>query len=355
MTGNAAFFKTPHGRLLIGLGAATLLALLATGFALMREARLSQRQFEPEPVFPHLNIGLADAASIRIVSKTGEIEIKRSGDDPKSGYWVVPEAHGYPADQERVRRLLLGLADLKAVEKKTARPDWHDALSLGDPKNGGNAITLTVTDSKDQTLAALLVGKLKPGGPKAEPMVYVRRAGENQSYLAQGDLPLETARADWLDSGIVDIARDRVKRVTVAPRGFTGYTVSRASPEEPNFQLENLPKGRQMLSETAANATGAAAVAVSLDDIRPVGEVDFSKASEIAFETFDGLTVRFAVTEKNEQAYIRVSAEGANPKAAEEAEIITARTQGWAYAVPSWKATVFTKPLSQLLKTPEKK
>jgi len=354
MTSAAGFFRTPRGKLLTGLAAATALMILITAFALFHEARLTQSHFARESIFPNLAVRLADAAEVSIVSKGGTIVIARSGADPKSGRWVVPAAQNYPANAEHLRRLFLGLAELEAVEQKTARPDWHAALSLDDPKTGGSAITLTVKDSKGQALAALFVGKLKPGSANAQPMVYVRRAGENQTYLAQGDLPLATERKAWLDETIVDLSRDRVKRVAVSPPGAPAYSVSRPTPQEPNFAVDALPKGREMVSATAANATGAAAVAVTLDDVRPQSEIDFSKASHITFETFDGLTLTFDVVDKDEQPFIRVNADGTTPTAVKEANAIKTRSAAWAYAVPSWKANLFRKPVDQLLKTPEK-
>jgi Domain of unknown function (DUF4340) len=353
MSSRSGFLHTPRGRLLAGLTGATAFVILLTAFALVREARLSAPDFTPEPVFRNLAVQLADAAAVSIVSKTGTIDIVRSG-DVKTGHWVIPAAHGYRADAEHLRRLFLGLAELEAIEKKTARPDWHAALALDDPKTGGSAIAVTVKDSKGAPLAALLVGKLKPGAPGSRPMSYVRRAGENQTYLAQGDLPLETERRDWLDPTVLDIARGRIKRVTVAPQGSAGYSLSRAKPEDVNFSLEALPEGRQMLSATAANATGAAAVDLTLDDVRPQGELDFGKASHTAFETFDGLSVSIDLTDKDGQTFIRLSAQGATPETTKEAATIEVRTAGWAYAVPGWKAAALRKPLDQLLKAPEK-
>jgi len=350
---SATFFRTARGKTLIGLAAATGIVLILTIFALLRDARLSASDFVRAPVFPNLAVQLADAASVSIAAKTGTIEIVHSG-DVKTGRWVVPTAHGYPASIEHLRRLFLGLADLEAVEKKTARPDWFGALSLDDPKTGGSAIAVTVKDSKGDALAALLVGKLKPPTPGGRPMVYIRRTGENQTYLAAGDLPLETERKAWLDDRVVDIARDRVKRVTVAPSDAAAYSVSRVKPDQPDFTLDNIPKGREPLSNAAANPTGAAAVDLTLDDVRPASEVDFSKASHFTIETFDGLTAALDVTDKDELTYIRVTAQGQGADAAKEADAINARLRGWAYAVPSWKATIFRKPLDQLLKSPEK-
>jgi hypothetical protein len=268
--------------------------------------------------------------------------------------WVMPGAHNYPADEMRIHRLLLGLADLKLVEEKTASPAWHGVLDLIDPKDGGGAIDVQVRDSKGGPIADLLVGKLRPGGPDGRAAVYVRDAHDNQAYLATGDLPVDTERKDWLNSEILNLDRARIKQVQVTPASGAAYTVTRETPETVNFSIMDLPKGRALLSETVANAVAAAASEVALDDVRPQADVQFSGAARIVFATFDGLSVTLDVVEQDGTSWVRVSAASTDPKTAPEAQALNAKEGAWAYAVPSWKAELFRKPLESLLKSPEK-
>lgn len=348
------YLRTPRGRLLTGLGAAALVALILMAVALSREARLYASGFAAEPVFPHLAMRLADAARVTITSKTGIVEIIRSAGDTKEGRWIVPSAHNYPADAAKLQKLFLGVTGLQAIEKKTQRTDWFPALALDDPKSGGSATLLSISDSKGKPLASLFVGKLRSAKLSGPPTVYVRRADENQVYLAAGELPLQSERKDWLAGTIIDLARERVRRVSVAPLGSLPYALARAKAEEPDFTIEGLPKGKEMISTTAANPTGSAAAELNLDDVRPVGDVDFGKASHVMFETFDGLKLSMDLTDLEGATWLRLAAEGTTPPTIQEAAQIAARTKAWAFAIPGWKASVMQKPFTSLLKSPEK-
>jgi hypothetical protein len=354
MAAATSFLKTPRGRLIAWLSAATLVMVGLAAFEVWHEAKLSQHHFTPRPVYPTLDVKLVDAARITIISRMGKVELTRAGNDPKTQIWIMPAAHDYPANRDRTTRLLIGLADLQEIEEKTALPAHHATLDLVDPKDGGGAIEVAVQDSKGAVLADLLVGKLRPGGPGQRPAIYIRKAGDNQSYLAMGDLPVDTERKDWLDQRVLDLSRDRIKRVEVAPQGAPAYAVMREKPEDANFVIAALPKGREMLSENAANGVGAGAVDVTLEDVRPQSEINFAAASRITYETFDGLSVTLDVADQDGGSWVRLTAQSTDPKTAGEAQRLTAKSAPWAYAVPSWKAGIFRKPLEAMLKSVEK-
>ena len=45
--------------------------------------------------------------------------------------WSVVERDGYPADVEKVRHTLIGLAEARIVEAKTANPEFYDPTGRG--------------------------------------------------------------------------------------------------------------------------------------------------------------------------------------------------------------------------------
>ena len=82
------------------------------------------------------------------------------------GHWSVVEKGNYPADEAKVRRLLLGLADLTLVEAKTTRPELFPRLDVDDPSNG-KATQVVVQDRQGQVVGQLIVGKARPGPARA--------------------------------------------------------------------------------------------------------------------------------------------------------------------------------------------
>jgi hypothetical protein len=312
-------------------------------------------------VFPGLEAKLEDAAIISVASPEGRIEVRRTD----RGQWVVPAASNYPAHMESVRKMLLGLASFKAIEARTARQDWLATLDLIAPEEGGKATEIRVSDAKDALIAGLLVGKLRPaGGLTGEDAFYVRRLQEDQSYLAEGDLPLDVTRASWLDPAILEVPRDRVFRVTLTPPAGPSYSISRVNPEVQDFALDALPKGRTMVSETAANPIGAALSDFTLEDVRPRAEVDFAKAAHAVFETFDGLVITIDETEVTSEHWVRVTAGTREPRTphtgtkaldvAEEMSAINTRVGAWAYKIADWKAALFSRSQDSLLAEREK-
>jgi hypothetical protein len=360
------FWHADRGRLLLVLAFIALVTSVVAAVVVTGEARRTAPRFSPAPVFPGLEAKLGDAATIAVASPEGHIEIHRAD----GGQWVVPSASNYPAHVETVRKMLFGLASFRAVEARTARHDWLATLDLIAPGEGGKATEIRVSDAKGTLVAGLLVGKLRPaGGLTGGDAFYARRLGEDQSFLAEGDLPLDITRSSWLDPTIVDFPRDRVSRVTLMPTTGPSFSISRANTDVENFALDTVPKGRSMVSETAANSIGAALSDFTLEDVRPRAEVDFAKAARAVFETFDGLAITVEATDVKDEHWVRLTAasrsasaqaasakpaDAKTPDIAAEAAAINARVGAWAYKVADWKAALFSRSLDSLLAEPKK-
>ncbi len=344
----------PRHRFLLWLGAITLLAVSAAAFTLSSEALRGVPRFQQKALLPDFEGEIDKAAEIAMKNADGETIVRR-GDDSR---WTMPAVGNYPARTESVRKLLFGLSALKAVELRTARKDWHAALDLGAPEEGGKATAIRVKDKSGKLLAGLLIGKTNPGGGlEGRDAYYARRIGEDQTYVVEGNLPLEALARDWLEPTIVDIARERIQRVTLGGPQGPSYTISRATADSENFTLDNLPSGRTMSSETAANGIGAALADLTLEGARPRKDIDFSTAAQAIYETFDGLTLTLRTVKQGENVWLALDATAA-PDAAktvsEEVQAITAKTTPWAYQIPAWKGELFTRSRESLISTPAK-
>ena len=343
------FLGTGRGRRLAALTFGTIVAILAVIVSVTRESSETAVRFKPAAVFPDFETKAAGANLVTITDKSRALHLRKI----ESGTWVVAESHDYPASVNRLRGLFLNLSELRAIELKTDRPDWQASLGLVSPASGGGATLIDVTDPNGKSLASLMVGDLQPGGQSGQDRAFIRANGAAQAYLAEGDIPLETTPSDWLEPTIVDLPRDRVRRVALTPANGKAYAISRPTPKDVNFVVENLEPGQAMVSEIAANGIGAGAINVALDDVRPIGAIDFAGASRIAYETFDGLTVTMDVVTREDRHWLKVEAAAvAGSSLAAEAQAISKRTGAWAYAIPEWKANLFMKPVDQLLKSP---
>ncbi|MEI9887862.1 MAG: DUF4340 domain-containing protein [Rhizomicrobium sp.] len=348
-------FADPRRRNLAVLAAAALVSLLLALGALWQEARYGAPAAAPEQFFPGFAGEVRNAARIHVSSKLGTFDVVIS---PEKG-WVVPSRGNYRASYELVQRTLVGLAALQTIEPKTARADWLHFIGLETPPQG-DAILITVSDDKGHELASLITGKSEDiGDSTGATGLFIRRPGENQSWLARSVLDPRGALSDWLDKKVVDIDRARIREVDVDPAGSPSYVVARAKPEDADFTLTPVPAGKTVADAAAPDGVAAAITGFSFDDVAPARDImDLSNPAAVArlvTKTFDGLKVTVNTQRRGADVWASVYAEAdpAKPDAAKEAAAINARAAGWAYKLAPFKGQLFMTTLDSLLKAPE--
>lgn len=343
----AAFFHGRRDRRLMALaGLAALGIAAAAGGVYYREAVLAPH-YTPMELFPGLAHKLmrGEATHIYIVSKKyGAFEIAFV---PQKG-WVLPDRGNYPASFEMVKEALVAIAAMQTVEPKTDRPDWYHYVDL-DPPPQGDGVNVTLSADKGYVLASMIVGKSESLGDEIG--LFVRRAGEKQSYLVKSPAEIKANPADWMDKNVVAIAADRVASVLVRPANGPAYTAARKTPGTA-FAIDPMPKGRELAYAGAADTIAGALADFGFDDIRPVTAFDFNNAARLVLQTFDGLTVTVDAVPRDGATWVRMFAEAepGDPKAAKEALAINARAEGWAFKLPAYKAAGLFPPLESLLK-----
>ncbi len=80
-----------------------------------------------EPLFPALLDNINDITTVVGVGAGETFTLVREGDR-----WVVSEKQGFPADQDKARQLILGMARLARIEPKTSNPDLYEKIGLDD-------------------------------------------------------------------------------------------------------------------------------------------------------------------------------------------------------------------------------
>ena len=147
-----------------------------------------------------------------------------------------------------MRDLALALANLQLVEAKTADPQRLERLELDEPgADGAKSRLIELLGGDGATLAAAVVGKASPslyGGGRGG--VYVRRAADNQAWLAGGELDLPADAMTLIGSELVDVPMDQVARVVVQPPGGAAATLSRPDVSADFVTDATLPEGRKL-------------------------------------------------------------------------------------------------------------
>ena len=290
-------------------------------------------------VLPGLESSLNDVTRIRI-TKAGNTTATL---DRKATDWLVGE-RGYPADSGKLRKLLLDLGSLQAVERKTSVARNYPVLGVEDvaqPKATGARIDI-VAPGKTWSL---IVGHSMDAND-----CYVRVVNSSQSLLAS---PLILVDADpklWLEPTILEVAQSRVSEIDEQPSKGPGFTASRERNTRADFTVHGVPHGRELTGADAADAMGSALSSLTLTDVRkttpPPQGADLSHA---VFKTFDGLEIELSGYKQASTGYIDLSAH-ATGKSAAEAQQINSRVQGWDYEIPDYRYDEIFQSMNGLLK-----
>ena len=345
-------------------------------------------------VLPDLAGALNEVTEVRIV-KAGDknvVTLRRGSVD-----WAVAERADYPADSSKVRKLLIDLSQLETVEEKTSDPKRYGQLGVEDvkdPKATGARLELAGLKQPQQ----VIVGKTS-GMHSA----FVRVPSQAQSYLASPPISVDADPANWLDRSLLDVAATRIQEAHVRPASGAAYTATRATREQTDFTVPDLPKGRALSSPTAANSVSSALAGFTFDDVRKLApDEDWSKdpktTAQTDFRLFDGTTITIQGRAVDDKRWIRVmpgfdealsqkfavapapakadvspaipatEAKSPTPAAASaalakpatppaksaaqtrtEEEALGKRVSGWVYEIPGYKYDTIFRPIDQIL------
>ena len=309
---------------------------------------------EREPVFAQLRDAPESATQIEIESRFGAFTMNQSGEG-----WVTPDRDDYPIDEGDVRRLIVGLSDMRYVEPKTSNPERFYRLEVQDIDTElSDSVYVKVLTAQGEVLAETIVGR--PSARFFEGRAsgtYIREPDTNNVWLVTGVTNVQTRLIPWLQRNIVAIPANRVASVSVGA-GEGAYTISRNAPEDDGFTISGAPEGRELDGDKATSVSRALA-SLELEDVRPRDELELpDDAGTASVTTFDGLTVNVRLAEldrKNwatfDAAYTGDPADQTEAAVAARAaaEEINARVGQWVYWVPSAAYTNLTRPLDDVL------
>ena len=369
-----------------GVGVALLAVLLLT--------RLDFPRYESLGVLhaPGLADRLAELESLRVTGAGNKViaTIERSGQG-----WGVAERGGYPVDFERFRGSLRALSEARRVERKTALAEFYPRIGVedvSDPDAGGYLFELGYGGSHPDD--GFILGNRAGAG-----MVYIRTAGDEQSWMVSADLSVSDETRDWVDRDIIDLGSGEVRRVVLDRGEGDRLEIAKQDRNDINFTPRDIPEGRELSYGSVANSIASALANVEANDVRPAAEVAALPQAAIArYETFRGLELELDVREEppisaeegeeagggdagarywvlfdaraaevpggpsadedavsddsaaTEDAGEDAAAEEPPVTAAERASELNAALAGWAYELPRYKSDQWFRKMDDLLR-----
>ena len=331
--------------ILAGIAAASILfAFVAVKLAAGEVSSSST----PETYLPDIVLQIRNIADIHIETGKGQFDVRLL---PGKG-WVLPQRGNYPASFDQVRQTLVGLAALQTIEPKTSRVDWYRLVDVDIPPRG-NGVYFVVRDAKGQTISSVVLGKSEDiGDPDGATGLFARKPADGQSWLVRSVFTPKGDPGDWMEKSIVAIDRARIQEVDVTPPNGPAYIVRRAKPSDADFALTVMPRGRQLAYDSAADGVASAITGFTFDDVRPASGLDVSHATRTVTKTFDGIAITTSVVQLGQDNWVELSAGGVSaiPGGNDEIAQINAKTAGWAFKLPAYKAQQFAASLESLLK-----
>ena len=347
------------------LAIVTAVSVAIAGWSVFERNQATASGPPPGSLFPGLINQVNEIARIDVQTPKLSFSIERSS----SEQWQVKERGGYPVKFETIKQAVVGIANTRLLEAKTAKPELHDRLFLKSPNDGGRGTTIVLADRSGKSIAAIVVGKTKSSPTKSEDGIhYVRRLDQNQSYLASGRVEVWETIDRWLDNTMPTIARQRVRAATTIQANGARAGVARTDPNSRDFKITNIPKGMKPLHDTAGNALGSALGFLNFEDVQPASKVDFTDANKAIYKTFDGVTIEVTVKKEKDGYWLQfmtrfdaadimldglTTEQKKKMKSAGDAKVEVARINqrfgAWAYRIPEYKAKDFITGATQLL------
>ncbi len=368
-------------RSLIVLAVVAVVVAVVAVFAVQDRESGTRHRVVGERLFPGLIERVNSVASMEVTQGEDRYTIVRDGD-----VWGLAEKGGYPAQFDMVKKTILGIAEVALVEAKTSKRDRLGELYLAEPdaeEGPGTRIALRGEDGAE--LAAMILGKAARGGGGRR---YVRRAGEDQAWLAEVAVDIGVKPMDWVDKTMTKLRPDRLRRVSITHGDGDDVLLEKADKENANFTVPVLPEGAKVKAPMEINGLVSALSFLNVEDVAPATDIAFEGETLVStrYETFDGLVItltsvtvgdivwaRFeaaydaALADPVEEAPVEEETEDGvelppgmeeiKPLTAEdvqaEAEALNARTAGWAFALPNFRADHLRKKLTAMIAYPD--
>lgn len=331
----------------LALSVTTVAAVIVAGVLVASQPRASTSAGAGEALFPTLTAEANKIASIRI-QRGGETTTIVQGEHG----WVIKERGDYPASLEKVRQVVVALAQLRRVEAKTDRPDHYASIGVENSGPGTESTEVSILDSEGKPLAELLVGKAPASGGMTDAH-FVRVPDEQRAWLAAGPIEVDPAVATWVDPTVVNLPSAAMAEVQITRPDGKKLTFVKADPDTPHFSLREMPRNHRIKQENSADSTAIVLTELQLQDLKLADQVAFPAdgTTHAQFRTFDGLIVDLDLVEKDGKDWIRLTPTtkpGASPDAVAEAAALAERTRGYVFSVYSWKVAPLKRTLEDL-------
>jgi hypothetical protein len=370
----------------VNLAAAAVASALLAIVAFASSNPWSTGRAGGEKLIPSLADTIRSVTGLEVRQGDEAAVLERSPD----GRWSLKSRGGYPVDVAKVRGLLVGLGQAELVEPKTSKADRYAALELENPEQkGAKSRLLRLLGADGKAISEVVLGKRRFAGYGTSQTggTYVRRPGDPQTWLASVELDAPVATRDWVKTQVLSLDSAKINRISIEIPGEQPLKVERPAPAgtkdakqdakaeaktDAKTDAKTEPKidakapqtaepaklafvgfpgdGKKLKDASAAESLGRAVASVDLEDVRKIAASPAGDGvSVVKVESADGLATTLRLRKEGDAQWLSVVTTGGDGDAKKAAEEITARTQGWEFKVPAYKADAILKKRADLV------
>jgi hypothetical protein len=301
-----------------------------------------------EKLVPALASGNVDVSSLVITREGNTLTLESNA----NGQWSIKERDSYPADPDKVRALLVKLAQAELIEAKTRMPDRHALLELEDPSSkDAKSRSLKLLDGSGKTIADLVIGKRRwDAFGSGKSGTYVRKAGDAQTWLANAEIDVRAEVRSWINPTLVETESDKIQTLTIHIPGEELLKIERDASDKSKTQFVGLPADAKLKDTTAADGVLRAAARIDVDDVRKLDAPPSGDVSTVSFKNEQGLEITYWLRKDGDDYWLSIAASGEGD-AKEMAEKIRNQAKGWEYKITSTKAGSLLKRRADLIES----
>jgi hypothetical protein len=262
-------------------------------------AHLAGQNFYPK-LLEQLNM----VDHIQIKTADSQVRLEKTGD-----VWGLPAKNGYAADDKEVAKVLNGIASLTIEAAKTKSSKNHSKLHLEDIATNAKSTQITLKQG-DKVVADLMVGKSKASNMDASSSaIYVRKAGDAQTWQVLGKLSPNSQLDAWLNKSISDIKAARVREVQLTQADKAAVRIFKNAADDTQYQLADQPADTELEGAYRLNSLASSLDSLDFEDVVLLDSIAFPDTANAAvFTTFDGLQITLRSVESNGKHYVKYNA-----------------------------------------------
>ena len=297
-------------------------------------------------VFPRLN-AKPEAAKVLVI-ETGGLKLKFKQN--KDSVWVAEDKFKYPASSKLIQKVISQLADMRKIAVKTRMPSRFNQIGVEPYQQAdANSVFVKLKAADGEILAESIFGaQFRRNNIGVAEGTFIRHPKEQQAWLASGSIDIPSDLLSWLDTRILNIGSNEIKKIKLWDKlGRTAVVVR--SNDGGQFIYQNRD-GIGYLDREIAKNLFESLTKLSFVDVLPRKisekwqsildfEVEAYSGPKIAGQLFRGDSRKILQFSIEENALKKIALRGLADTIAYN------ELNKWSYFIPSWQADRFLEGL----------